>query len=382
MRVLYDTGAGAIDPGPFTRAAGERALRFHKSLPSYRETPLVSLDAAARRYGVGGIFVKDESQRFGLKAFKGLGGSWAVFRILCERLSLDPDKAAFDDVRKKSGSVVFATATDGNHGRGVSWAAGLFGCSARVYMPAGSSEARRRAIELAGNATAEITPFPYDETVACAADLARKNGYVLLQDTSWEGYEAYPRRIIEGYLTMASEAVRQLGEHRPTHVFLQAGVGAMAGGAAAYLKDVYGDDCPRVAVVEPEAAACLYLSKKAGDGRPHSLGGAPETIMAGLNCGTPCSITWPILCGGASFFCACRDSVAERGMRAYASPAGGDAPVVSGESGAVTYGALLTILENDSLRELFGITEKSSFLLFSTEGDTDPESYTRIVGVR
>ena len=166
---------------------------------------------------------------------------------------------------------------------------------------------------------------------------------------------------------------------KPTHVFLQAGVGAMAGGVTAYLLNFFRDDPPSITLAEPSTVACVYLSAEIADGEPHSVKGDPITIMAGLNCGTPCRITWPVLRDGVSFYCACDDSIAERGMRAYAFPESGDPAIISGESGAVTYGLLLEILENAELRKLWEIDDSSTILLINTEGDTDPEGYMRIV---
>ena len=368
----------------FTEKDAENVLRFHRSLPAYRETPLVSLACTAEQFGIDSIFVKDESFRFGLRAFKGLGGSYSMFRILCDRFALNPETADYtsfldEDIREKCSRIEFVTATDGNHGKGVSWAAKLFGCRAHVFMPKGSVEVRRQAIESAGAAVAEITALNYDRTVDYAAELAEKNGWILIQDTSRDGYEQIPEWIIEGYLTLILEAAEQMRGKVPTHVFLQAGVGAMAGGIESYLLNRYRNNRPLISIAEPVEAACIYQSVLAGDGKPHSVPGNPVTIMAGLNCGTPCSIVWPVLRDGTSFFCACRDVVTENGMRAYANPLGTDRPIISGESGAVTYGLLLSILKSDELRTLFGFHQDSVVLLINTEGDTDPEGYARIV---
>ena len=369
----------------FHEPAAQNALRFHRTLPSYQETPLISLSCAAEQYRVRSIFVKDESFRFGLNAFKGLGGSYSMFRILCDRLSLDPLTADYNtflnpEIRERCSGIEFVTATDGNHGKGVSWAAMLFGCKAHVFMPKGTVEARRIAIEGAGSAVAEITDRNYDQTVEYAASLAKQNGWILIQDTAWEGYEQIPGWIIEGYLTIGLEAVWQMDGQYPTHIFLQAGVGAMAGGLEAFFVNRCRDAKPIVTIVEPEAAACHYESALAGDGKAHSIPGNPETIMAGLNCGTPCSLVWPIIRDCSSFFCACGDEVTEAGMRAYAKPLGTDPTVISGESGAVTYGLLLEILKSDDLRKKFRIDRDSVIFLISTEGNTDPEGYAKIVG--
>ena len=167
----------------FSDTVSLNTLRFHKSIPGYEETPLVSLDSAAKKNGVAAILVKDESKRFGLNAFKGLGGSYAMFRILCKLFNLDNNLADYGtfqhpDIRQKCKNIVFATATDGNHGKGISWASKIFGCKARVFMPSGTLEVRRKAIEAAGNAKAEITDFNYDQTVDYTAKLARENGWM------------------------------------------------------------------------------------------------------------------------------------------------------------------------------------------------------------
>ena len=368
----------------FDKTIAADAIRFHKSLSAYAPSPLVPLNGRAAAVHVKGIYCKDESHRFGLNAFKGLGGSYAMFRILCEKLGLDHENTDYHDfqkeeLRKQCEAIHFVTATDGNHGKGVSWAAKLFGCNATVFMPKGSVEARRKAIEEAGNATAEITEFNYDQAVDHCWNLAQKNGWILIQDTAWDGYEQYPEWIIDGYLTLAAEAVEQLGNTVPTQVFLQAGVGAMAGGVLEFMLSCYRETPPIITIAEPTEAACVYRSVKAGDGCCHSIDGNPVTIMAGLNCGTPCRVTWPAIRDKASFFCACDDIISAEGMRAYANPIGNDQAVIAGESGAVTFGLVNRVLQDKTLRNLFRISDDSVILLINTEGDTDPEGYRNIV---
>ena len=226
---------------------------------------------------------------------------------------------------------------------------------------------------------AEILPLSYDDTVAHAARLAREKGWRLIQDTSWPGYEDVPAWIVQGYTTMAREAAEQLEElglARPTHVFLQAGVGAMAGGVLGYLAARYGEAAPDFLIAEPEDIPCIYASAQAG--QPRRVEGQAGTIMAGLNCGTPCSLTWPVLRDLARWYAACPDAVAEEGMRLLGRPHPGDPAVVSGESGAVTAG-LLARLAQSPLRQDLGLGEDSVVLLFSTEGDTDPEHYRQVL---
>lgn len=365
------------------------AKKFHESLENYQKTPLVYLDGLAKKLQISDIMVKDESKRFSLNAFKGLGGSYAMFRIICEVLGLDYRTAQLKDLLQDSfkatlQAIEFVTATDGNHGKGVSWAAGIFGCKAHVYMPNGLQEVRAEAIRNAGPAYVEITQFNYDDTVRFAQTQSEANGWYLIQDTAWEGYEEVPTWIIQGYLTMILETVEELEtkQIKPTHVFLQAGVGAMAGGVVGFLANYYKEDKPIIVIVEPQVADCIYRSKLIDDGAMHTIEGSPFTIMAGLNCGTPCKVTWGELSKLPKFYVSCADSVAACGMRTYHQPVAGDSQIISGESGAVTMGLVKTILADEqykSLKESMKLNSESQILLINTEGDTDPENYEAII---
>ena len=375
-----DHGRGPAFLNPENTAA-VRAV--HTALPEYRETALVRLDALAEALGVRAVYVKDESTRFGLKAFKGLGGIYALFCVVCDKLGLDRGTTTYamlqaSPLREKVEKLVFVTATDGNHGKGVAWSAAKLGCKAHVYMPKGSSELRAQAIRDAGAAEVLITGWGYDDTVRYAAKMAKEQGWILVQDTSWPGYEEIPKTIIQGYTTMADEAAAQLAAagERPTHVFLQAGVGAMAGGILGYLRSRYADAPLTASVVEPAEVACVFRSAEVGDGEPHVATGSGETIMAGLNCGEPCTVTWPILRDQADFYFSCPDWVSAHGMRLLH-----EAGVTSGESGAVTSG-LVSMLAKPQLAEMkaaLGLKADSVVLLFSTEGDTDPVAYQKII---
>ena len=368
----------------------EGVRAFHKEIPAYEETPLIEWKKYAKTHGIKALLIKDESGRFGLKAFKGLGGIYAMFRVVCEKLGLDSEKASFADLqrednKRKISDMVFITTTDGNHGKGVSWAAGLLGCKAYVYMPVNSVEARAQAIRDAGTATVQITDMKYDDCVRYTAKLADEKGWNLIQDTSWNDYEKIPKWIVQGYTTLFYEASRQmkeLGYERPTHVFLQAGVGAMAGGIAGAVACTYGDKLPRISIVEPEEVACIFESARYEDGEPHKAAGSEITIMAGLNCGEPCTITWPILRDFGQNYFACKDEVSAHGMRLLANPLEGDRAIISGESGAVTAGLVSLLLECEAyseLRKQLNLTEDSIILIINSEGDTDPEGYQSIV---
>ncbi|MNN09685.1 Diaminopropionate ammonia-lyase [compost metagenome] len=348
----------------------------------------MSLKELAKRLGVKAIYVKDESHRFGLGSFKVLGGTYAIGRALARRLG-DPienvtfDKLKSSEVREKLGTITFATATDGNHGRGVAWTAKQLGHQSVVYMPKGSSLSRLDHIREAG-ADVSITEWNYDDSVRHAAHQAEIHGWEVIQDTSWEGYVEAPVHIMQGYTTMANEALTQLTESEgkePTHVFVQAGVGAFAGAVMAYLNNAMKES-PIGVVIEPDQADCLYRTCVAGDGQLHTVEGDMNTIMAGLACGEPNPLGWEILKEFADVFVSLPDSVAARGMRVLGNPLRGDTAVISGESGAVTTGFLSIVMTDErceELRQQLGLNEESVVLLFNTEGDTDPDMYRQVV---
>ena len=367
-----------------------KARAFHESFPQYCVTPLVKLEQMARYLGLGQVYVKDESYRFGLNAFKVLGGSFAMARYIAQQTGKDVSELPYEvltsgELKEEFGQATFFTATDGNHGRGVAWAANKLGQKAVVLMPKGTTQTRLNNI-LAEGARATIEPYNYDECVRRANAMAEQTEHgVMVQDTAWDGYEEIPAWIMQGYGTMAMEAdeqVRELGEEAPTHVFIQAGVGSLAGAVQGYFANRYPENPPKVVVVEAEAAACLFRGAVKGDGSIQIVDGDMETIMAGLACGEPNTISWDILKNHVDTFAAVPDWVAARGMRMLAAPIKGDTPITSGESGAAPFGALACIMcmeEYRELREHLGLDQNSRVLLFSTEGDTDPDRYKSIV---
>ena len=370
----------------FGADCAERVSKFHQSFPDYQPTPLVRLDNLSGHLGVAGIYVKDESPRFGLNAFKGLGGSYCLGAYMAQKLGLSMEELSFeflcrDDIRERLGEITFVTATDGNHGRGVAWAANRLGHKSVVYMPKGSAAERLSNIQALG-ATASITDMNYDDTVRFAHAQAAKNGWVLVQDTAWSGYEEIPTLIMQGYTTLAQEAAEQLGDDIPTHIFLQAGVGSMAAAIAAFFADYYREKPPIITIIEPSKADCFYQTAKANDGKLHATTGDMDTIMAGLACGEPCTIAWDILRDTAAHYVSMPDYVAAKGMRVLGSPLGADGRIISGESGASTLGFAAEVLENDayaSLREQLSLDAQSKIFCISTEGDTDRANYRRVV---
>jgi diaminopropionate ammonia-lyase len=373
----------------FKPEMARRVRRFHGSFPEYSPTPLIALDGLAADLGVANVWIKDESKRFGLNAFKVLGAGFAVVSAVAEAVGVDvsdlsPGGANDPTVKSRIERMTVCTATDGNHGRAVAWAAGRLGCNSVVYLPRGTAETRVRAV-LSHGADVSVLDCTYDEAVKRAAHDSLEQGWLLIQDTSWPGYEETPRRIMQGYLTIMDEAMQQLNGQLPTHVLVQAGVGSLAAAVQAQLIELLGSGRPVLAVVEPTQSACCYASMAAGNREPVSLPGDGSTIMAGLACGTPSTIAWHILRDYADAFVVCSDEVAETGMRVLAKPRPGDPALVSGESGAVTAGLLVSLLSPASQATFADAIEglmldiDSRVLLISTEGDTDPASYDRIV---
>lgn len=338
---------------------------FHRTLPGYAPTPLVALPDLAKDLGLGGIYLKDESKRFGLNAFKALGASYAIHKLY-----------------PNGGVGLTVTATDGNHGKGMAWATHRMGGHAVVFMPAGTVDSRVEAIRAIGDTEVTVTDQNYDGTVAIAAAYAKEHGGHLVQDTAFAGYEDIPQNITLGYSTMAAEALEQLAElgiDAPTHTFLQAGVGSMAGGVAAYLARTC-PTAPQMAVVEAWESACVLESIR--QNKLVTIGGHTQTSMAGLNCGTPNPQIMPVLQGWAEFYLRCQDEVTFRAMRRLAHPGPQESAVVSGESGASGLGVLMALCTEPDCgeyRRRMGLDAHSIVLLFSTEGDTDPVHYRQVV---
>ncbi len=367
-----------------------KANEFHKSFPQYSVTPLQKLSALASYLGVKGIYCKDESYRFGLNAFKVLGGSYAMGRYIAKELGRDISQLPYnvlssDKLREEFGQATFFTATDGNHGRGVAWAAKRLGQEAVVRMPKGTTKTRFDNIAKEG-AEVTIEEVNYDDCVRMAAAEAAKTEHgIIVQDTAWAGYEEIPSWIMQGYGTLVLEADKQLkknGVDRPTHVFVQAGVGSLAGAVVGYFAHKYKENPPVMVVCEASAADCLYRSAVQADGNLVNVTGDLQTIMAGLACGEGNTIGWDILKNHVTVFASCPDWMSAKATRIYANPLENDPHIISGESGSVPLGLAYTALHDEDakdLKEALKLDENSNILVISTEGDTDPVRYREIV---
>ena len=363
-----------------------KARNFHRTFPQYQETPLRSLKQMASYLGLGTVAVKDESFRYGLNSFKALGGAYAMGRFLADEVGRDISELSYsvltdEHFLKTLAPCTFFSATDGNHGRGVAWTARMLHQRCVILMPKGTAKSRFDNIRALG-AEVTIEDLNYDECVRKAARLAEETPHsVIVQDTSWPGYFDIPSWIMQGYGVMADEAAEQLGT-RPTHVFVQAGVGCMAGAVTGYFSALYPDNPPKIIVVEPHAADCMYRSNEKGDGSRVIVERDMDSCMAGLACGEPCEIGWDLFRNHATGFISGEDRMTLRGMRMLAGCFRDDPHITSGESGAATFGALATIMMEDcysDIRKELGLGPDSTVLCFSTEGDTDPVHYKQVV---
>ncbi len=357
---------------PFFEPAGAPPLdrsdvrRFHQSLPGYAPTPLCQLPGLAGVLGLGGLQVKDESQRFGLKAFKALGASWALDRLLASG----------------DAPLTVATATDGNHGRALAWAAARAGVASVVFIPAHSASARVESIRREG-ARVELVQGTYDEAVRRCAAESVANGWAVVADVGYQGYLEIPHWIAEGYSTLFAEIEEERVRNEspdPQVVFVQAGVGGLLHAAIDHYRTRASQ--PTLVSVEPVKADALFASINSPDGQPVVSRGGQDSIMAGLNCGEVSLAAWPSIRSGVELFLAIEDRFAESAMRRLARPIEGDPMIEAGESGAAGMAGLLAVLEAPELEEarrFLGLGPDSQVLLINTEGATDPEGFRRVL---
>lgn len=349
----------------------------------YQITPLHSLDKLAGEIGIGHLYYKDESSRFGLGSFKALGGAYAVLRLLAKEISGVVGKPVSDTeisdgtYAEVASRLTVVTATDGNHGRSVAWGARKFGCGCKIYIHAKVSKQRAQAMTDLGAEVIRVSGN-YDASVHQVATDAATNKWFVVSDTSYAGYEDLPRQVMAGYSVMTSEIIEQLQQHAPlTHVFVQGGVGGLAGAVCGQLWREFGRQRPRFTVVEPERADCLFQS--ALRGRPTVVDIKKETMMAGLSCGEVSPLAWNILDTGCDDFMTVTDDLVAPSMRQLSC--GGDDPtIVAGESAVAGLAGLLAARRSPKLTGALGLDENSSVLVIGTEGATDPEIYRSIVG--
>lgn len=379
---VHDTPLDPADTAILSVEAAAEVERFLAHRSGHRPTTLRPLPGLAASLDLGAIDVKDESLRLGMGSFKALGGSYAVIRLVLEEASrrlgrdVDVSELAAYEVRAVAETMVVGCATDGNHGRSVAAGAQLTGAKAVIFVHAGVSDERVAAISRFGAEVIRVAGT-YDDSVAVAEERCRAEGWTVVSDTSWPGYERIPGLVMQGYTAMLHEATEALPAV-PTHVFIQAGVGGLAAAVAGYFDAVYGARRPKLVIVEPERAACLYASARTGAAT--KIGHGEPTIMAMLECYEPSLVAWRILSRRADAFMTVSEDLAGEAMRRLADPLPGDPAIISGESGGAGLAALLAAARDGKARGQLGLDARSRIFLINTEGATDAARYARIVG--
>ena len=357
----------------------ERYLGFRDN---HAETPLISLPALARSIGVAAIHIKDEGQRLGLGSFKALGGSYAVIRLVLEEAGrrlgrvVDVAELATPEVRGVAGSMTFACATDGNHGRSVAQGAQLVGAHAAIFVHGGVSDERVAAIARYGADMIRVAGT-YDDSVRESARVAAEKGWTIVSDTSWPGYERIPGLVMQGYTAIVREALRAMPAP-PTHVFVQSGVGGIAAAVAGHLALALSDRRPIFIVVDPARSACIVETARAG--HPVKVPHGEPTVMAMLECYEPSLVAWRILARVADGFMTVDEDDAVHVMGRLANPLGNDPAIVAGESGGVGLAGLLRAAHDPVCKMKLGLNGTSSIFVINTEGATDPVKYEALVG--
>jgi len=352
--------------------------------PGYEQTPLISMTGLAAQLGVDRVYCKDESPRFGLGSFKALGGAYAVSVLLMkhlqEKLGKPVTLAELTDEQFKTHNrdITVSCATDGNHGRSVAWGAQQFGCNCIIYIHSDVSEGRKSAIERYGAKVIRIDGN-YDDSVRIADEEAAKNNRIVVSDTSYPGYMDIPADVMRGYTVLADEALDQIGDQLPTHVFLQGGVGGFAAAITRRIRDRCSIAQPRIIVVEPDQAACIYESIKRGE--PVAVHGDLATVMAGLACGEVSLIAFNTLLKEIDDVLVIPDETAISTMQFLAKGTTGDAALVSGESGVTGLAGFVLARANPVLNTSLKLDSSSRILVISTEGATDPIVYESLVGI-
>jgi diaminopropionate ammonia-lyase len=351
------------------------------SWPGYHPTPIHNLDHLAGKLGLNSISYKNEGGRFGVGSFKALGAPYAGLRVLQRELSKSLAKnlelsevhnAQYTELKKK---ITLVAATDGNHGRSLAWGAKTFGVHCKIYIHNHVSENRASAIAEFGAEVIRVDR-DYDYSVKICKDEAEKNGWFVVSDTSWEGYSEAPTDVMAGYGLMIREIHQQL-EQPPTHLFVQGGVGGLAAATVAGLYQIYKDHSPKVIIVEPDLAPCLFESAKNGQATNVKI--IKETQMAGLSCGKPSLLAWQIIEESVHDYLTIPEALVAPAMRLLANPGGSDTGIVAGESAIAGLAGLIAGCLQPDLKTKLQLDENSRILLIGSEGATDQKIYNDII---
>ena len=325
---------------------------------SYKPTPLLLLNKLSKELNLNKIYYKDESKRFDLKSFKALGGAYAV-----------------EKVTKGNKDITVSTATAGNHGRSVAWGAKRLGLKCKIFISEYVSDARGKAMELLGADVVKVKGN-YEQSLIECIKQSTENNWQIVQDVAWKDYMLVPTLTMAGYSVMMKEIVDQINNEKITHIFLQAGVGGMAGamvaGAARYLENV-----PIMIVVEPDSAACVMESIKSGKIKKIDI--QRESLMGGMSCGEPSLVPWKILKKSVNNCISLPDDDIGKTMKLCANASFGDDNIIAGENSAPGIISLIASCNDENIKNKLNLNSNSNILLVGCEGDTDQEMYKKLL---
>ena len=344
-----------------------KAYEAISNWPDYKQTELIKLNKVAEWCGIKSVLYKDESTRFGLGSFKALGGAYAVATLAKE----------YQKEGKDSANLTVATATDGNHGRSVSWGAKLAGCKSKIFIHANVSQERERAMSVLGADVVRINGN-YEASLAACKEAAELNNWPIVSDTSWKGYRETPMQIMAGYSVMSKEIIEQMGSSRPTHTILPIGVGGLAAGIVAPMWEDMNANLGKMISVESHFSQCFLNS--ISNGKPTLVDIKEETLMAGLSCGEVSEIAWEILKPTLSHCMSIADEGIAKIMQLFANGDFGETSIEAGECSASGLAALLIAKNNPSIWRQLELNKDSTVLLIGTEGATDPILYKQLIG--
>ena len=325
---------------------------------SYSPTPLLLLNKLSKELNLNKIYYKDESKRFDLKSFKALGGAYAV-----------------EKVTKGNKNITVSTATAGNHGRSVAWGARRLGLKCKIFISEYVSDVRGKAMEDLGAVVVKVKGN-YEKSLIECIKQSTDNNWQIVQDVAWKDYMLVPTLTMAGYSVMMKEIVGQINNEEITHIFLQAGVGGMAGamvaGAARYLKNI-----PKMIIVEPDSAACVMESIKTG--KIEKINILRESLMGGMSCGEPSLVPWKILKKSVNNCISLPDDDIGKAMRLFANASFGDDKIIAGENSAPGVISLIASCNDKNIKNKINLNSSSNVLLIGCEGDTDQEMYQKLL---
>ena len=341
-----------------TKEQIDEAYSIISSWKNYKPTPLLLLDKLSKELGLNKIYYKDESKRFDLKSFKALGGAYAV-----------------EKVTKGNKEITVSTATAGNHGRSVAWGAKRLGLKCKIFISEFVSDARGKAMTSLGADVIKVKGNYENSLIECIKQ-STENNWQIVQDVAWKEYMLVPTLTMAGYSVMMKEIVDEINKEKITHIFLQAGVGGMAGamvaGAARYLENI-----PKIIVIEPDSAACVMESIKSGKIEKVQI--IRESLMGGMSCGEPSLVPWKILKNSVNNCISLPDDDIGKAMKLLASASFGKDKIIAGENSAPGVISLIASCNDEKIKNKINLDNNSNVLLIGCEGDTDQEMYQKLL---